>query len=81
MNNETKQDWEKIPGVNREGWDIEQLANESTNKPSDEMLREVLRGDKTKDNADGRDVVGGVDSDETPHGREETKKDETRNDA
>lgn len=79
MQSETKQDQEKVPNVNQEGWNIGQVTEESTNKPSDEMVREVLRGDKeVKGDADERDVVGSVDSDETPHGREEAKKDKTK---
>lgn len=78
MNSETKQDQDKVPNVSRQGWDAEQLTKESTNKPSDEMLREVLRGDETQGNADERDVAGSVDSKDTPQGREEAKKDEGR---
>ena len=33
---------------NREGWNIEQLSEESTNKSSDEITREMLRGDEAK---------------------------------
>ena len=75
MNTETKQDQDDVPNVKRQGWDAEQLTNESTNKPSDEMLREVLRGDESEGNANDRDIVGSVDSQETPQGREEAKKD------
>lgn len=79
MNTETKQDQDKIPtDVNRENWNAEQLIEESTNRSSDETLRNVLRGDETKGNPDDRDIVGSVDSQETPQGREEAKKDETR---
>ncbi len=81
MNTETKQDQDKVPNVNREDWNVEELANESTNKPSDEIMREVLRGDETKGDADTRDVVGSVDSKDTPQGREETKKPETGKDS
>jgi hypothetical protein len=78
MTNETKPDKNEIPDVNREGLSIEQITDEATNKSSDETLRQVLRGDETKGDADDRDIVGGVNSNETPHGREEAKKDETR---
>ncbi len=80
MQNETKNDQEKVPDVNRQGWNVEEVSEESVNKPSDEITREVLRGDETKGDADDRDVVGGVDSNDTPQGREEAKKDETRSD-
>lgn len=78
MQSETKNDQEKVPDINREGWNVEQLSEESTNKPSDEIAREMLRGDEAKGSADERDIVGGVNSNETPHGREEAKKDENR---
>lgn len=81
MNTETKQDQNKVLNVSRDGWEVEQIADESTNKPSDEILRQVLRGDETKGNANERDIVGSVDSEDTPHGREEAKKDETRSDS
>lgn len=78
MPTETKLDKNEIPDVNREGWSVERVTDEATNKSSDETLRQVLRGDETKGNPDDRDIVGGVNSNETPHGREEAKKDETR---
>jgi hypothetical protein len=78
MQTETKLDKNEIPDVNREGWSVERVTDEATNKSSDETLRQVLRGDETKGDPDDRDIVGGVNSNETPHGREEAKKDETR---
>ncbi|MBA3693210.1 MAG: hypothetical protein H0W77_07195 [Acidobacteria bacterium] len=78
MPTETKLDKNEIPDVNREGWSVERVTDEATNKSSDETLRQVLRGDETKGDPDDRDIVGGVNSNETPHGREEAKKDETR---
>jgi hypothetical protein len=79
MNSETKQNQEKIPtDVNREDWNAKQLIEESTGRSSDETLRDVLRGDETKGEPDDRDIVGSVNSQETPQGREEAKKDETR---
>ncbi len=74
MENESKLNPEQFPDVEKQDWDVEQLAEESTNKPSDEIVREMKRGDETKGDADDRDVVGGVDSEDTPHGREETKR-------
>jgi hypothetical protein len=78
MQNENKKDQEKVPDIKREGWNVEQISEESTNKPADEITREMLRGDEAKGDADRRDVVGGVNSNETPQGREEAKKDENR---
>lgn len=79
MTAENKQDQEKVPKVNRQGWNVDELTKESTNKSSDEMLREVLRGGETGENADNRDTVGSVKSEDTPQGREESKKEETKN--
>jgi hypothetical protein len=74
MQENTKINPEQFPDVEREDWDVEQVSRESSNKPSDDIVREMLRGDETEDDADERDVVGGVESADTPHGREETKK-------
>jgi len=79
MPTKTKPDKNEVPNATREGWSVEQITDEATNKSSDETLRQVLRGDETKGDADDRDIVGGVNFNETPHGREEAKKDETRN--
>lgn len=73
MQDETKINPEQFPDVEKQDWDAEQVAEESANKPSDEIVREMLRGDETKGNPDDRDVAGGVESADTPHGREETK--------
>ena len=74
MQDNTKIDPEQFPDVQDQDWDAERLSEESTNKPSDEVVREMLRGDETKGNPDDRDVAGGVESEDTPQGREETKK-------
>ena len=54
---------------------VEELVEESANQPADETLRQVLRGDESKGDADERDIVGSADGGETPQGREEAKKD------
>jgi len=59
----------------REGWDVQKLADEASQKNIDEIQRETLRGDETKGNADDRDNAGNVESNETPQGREEAKND------
>ena len=69
-----KQDSEKVPNVKREGWSAEEVSEEATNKEPDEVTREMARGDETKGEPDERDIVGAPDKNETPHGREETKK-------
>ena len=63
----------KMPNVERQGWDVKKLNEEGSNQESDDTLRRTLRGNENKGNPDERDIVGSVDSDETPHGREETK--------
>ena len=78
MQTETKNDQEKVPAVERQGWNVNDVSAESVNQSSDEITREILRGDETKGDADNRDMVGGVNSNETPQGREEAKKDENR---
>lgn len=70
-----KQDEEKMPNVHQEDWNTKQLHKEGANEQSDETLRRVLRADEQKGNPDKRDVVGNVDSNETPQGREEAKND------
>lgn len=64
------------PNAERDDFDARQIVDESVNKPADETVREVLRGDESKGDADERDIVGGSDSIDTPQGREEAKKDE-----
>lgn len=59
----------------REGWDIEKLGDEASQKNTDEIQRETLRGDETQGNPDERDIVGNVDTNETWQGREEAKND------
>ena len=65
---------EEIEG-SREGWKIQNLANEASQKDEDEIQRQTLRGDETKGNPDYRDIAGSVNSGETPQGREEAKND------
>ena len=65
---------EKVPNIKCEGWDIQKLAEEATNEQPDEILRKTLRGNEKKINGDELDIVGSVDSSETPQGREENKR-------
>ncbi len=59
--------------VKGENLTVQEITDEATNKPSDETVREYLRGDESKGDADERDLVGGSDLIDTPHGREEAK--------
>ncbi|MDQ2747257.1 MAG: hypothetical protein M3T96_08365 [Acidobacteriota bacterium] len=81
MPDETKNDQEKVPAVTRDGWNTKKLSEESTNQSADEMMRQVLRGDETNGDPDGRDIVGGSDSGDTAQGREESKQDKTKSDS
>lgn len=64
---------EQFPDVERDDWSAENISEEAANESSDEILRKMLRGDETDGDADERDVVGGVESADTPHGSEEIK--------
>ena len=78
MKTEQKKKNQEIPDVERGDWNVKKVANESTNQLPDETLRQFLRGDETKGNADERDIVGSSKSIDTPQGREEVKKDKGR---
>ena len=60
---------------NREGWSVQELADEASQKNVDEIQRETLRGDETEGDPDERDIAGNVDRSETWQGREEAKND------
>jgi hypothetical protein len=59
----------------QEGWDVQKLGDEASQKNVDEIQRETLRGDETKGDADDRDIAGNVNTNETWQGREEAKND------
>jgi hypothetical protein len=59
----------------REGWNVEKLGDEASQKNTDEIQREMLRGDETKGDPNERDIIGNVDRNETAQGREEAKND------
>lgn len=73
MQDELKIEPEQFPDVERQGWDAEEISEESANKLSNDIVRQMRRGDESKGNSDDRDIVGGVESADTPRGREETK--------
>ena len=79
MQNNPKKENQELPKTTDQGLSLKEIADESTNKPADETLREVLRGDESKGDADERDVAGSPDSIDTPQGREEAKKDQGSN--
>lgn len=73
MQNNRKEENEETSNVEREDRNIEKIADEAANKSADETLRQVLRGDESRGDADERDVVGSSASIDTPQGREEAK--------
>lgn len=79
MQIERQEDTEEMADVERDDWNAKEIADESVNKPADETMREVLRGDESQGDPDERDVVGNPDSIDTPQGREEAKRDKNRN--
>ncbi len=64
---------DEVPNVKRQGWSAEEVAEEASNQESDEIYRQISRGDETKGDADERDIAGSPENTETPQGREETK--------
>ncbi|MCY7345962.1 MAG: hypothetical protein LH614_07035 [Pyrinomonadaceae bacterium] len=73
MQTNQKKENEEIPNVERQDWSVKEIVDQSTNKFSDETLREILRGDESQGDPDERDIVGSPDSIDTPQGREEAK--------
>ncbi|HUR97836.1 MAG TPA: hypothetical protein VMZ26_07155 [Pyrinomonadaceae bacterium] len=55
--------------------EIKDITDEASHRDADGVLRQTLRGDETKGDADERDVAGSTSFEDTPQGREETKKD------
>ncbi len=64
---------ENMSDVEKQGWSAEKISAEASNKESDEIVRQIVRGDETEGDADERDIAGSADNTETPQGREETK--------
>ena len=55
--------------------EIKDITDEASHRDADGVLRQTLRGDETKGDPDERDVAGSTNFEDTPQGREETKKD------
>ena len=58
-----------------QGWNLEDIADEASQRTDDEIYREGRRGDETEAGADERDIAGRTNSNETWQGREESKND------
>jgi hypothetical protein len=68
-----------ISNVERDEWNAEELNEQSPYLQSDEVQRQMLRGDETEGKPDDRDVVGSNESKDTAQGRREAKRgDESR---
>ncbi|MEO5858023.1 MAG: hypothetical protein ABIR33_03650 [Pyrinomonadaceae bacterium] len=51
----------------------DEIAEQASKPDHDQIYRQPLRGDETKGDPDERDVAGGTDHEDTPHGSEERK--------
>lgn len=65
----------QLAETERQGWNAEKLSEEASGQMPDEMMRQILRADESGEKGDDQDVVGTVDRNETPQGREEAKRD------
>lgn len=70
-----KKENHNIPDASGEEWSVRELHQQSSNELPDETLRKTARGDEEQGNSDNQDVVGNVNPNETPQGREEAKND------
>jgi hypothetical protein len=57
--------------VEHEGWNAEILVEEGASIESDDIIRQMLRGDESVGNPDDRDIVGSSQSIQTEDEREE----------
>ncbi len=67
---------ETISKVEREGWNAENLVEESAGVESDEIIRQLLRGDESIGDPDDRDIIGSarsINSDYTHENGNESK--------
>ncbi len=55
--------------------EIKDISDEASHRDPDGILRQTLRGDESKGDANERDAAGATKFEDTPHGREETKND------
>ena len=71
-----KNDTDNFPPTKRDDFDAQEISDQSVNQMSDEILRQMRRGDESaggKEKADDRDIVGGSATIDTPEGRERAK--------
>ena len=51
-----KKDINKMPELEHQGWNIKELAEQAANQETDEILKQVLAGDKKKKGANLPDI-------------------------
>jgi hypothetical protein len=56
--------------VKREGWNAEELGEESSYEGTTEISRRLRRGNESAGDPNSRDVAGAVPKKDTPEGRE-----------
>ncbi len=56
---------------------VKELTEQASYLDAESVLRQMLRGDETKGDADDRDIAGATKFKDTLQGREETKNDKT----
>ena len=55
-------------------WSAERITDEASQRSGDEIERQIRRGNEARGDADERDIAGASEFEDTPHGREEAKK-------
>jgi hypothetical protein len=60
---------------NPQGWNLEDIAGQASQREADEIYREGRRGNESEGDANERDIAGRSNSNETAQGREEAKND------
>lgn len=73
MDADKKAKYSDYPDMERDNFNVENVSDESVNQMPDEIVRQMLRGDETKGDADDRDIAGRSPTIDTPQGREEAK--------
>jgi hypothetical protein len=58
-----------------QGWNLDDIAGQASQRSVDEIYREARRGDETEGDADERDAAGRSETKDTWQGREEAKND------
>lgn len=64
-----KKENDEIQETIRENWNVNEVADEASNQLPDEILRQFLRGDESRGDANARDVVGSSETIDTQPGR------------